>query len=259
MTGQTILGILIPFAGTALGAAIVFFLKESFGHRSVRAMSGLAAGVMTAASVWSLIIPSVEKCADMQFWAFAPAAAGLWCGTFFLMLIDKAALRAEKKARRIAGYKSSSSTKMMLLAVTIHNIPEGMSVGIMFAGLAYENTGLSMGAALAFALGIGIQNLPEGAIISMPLRAEGFSKSKAFFLGTLSGAVEPVAAVITFAAASVFLPAMPYFLSFAAGAMIYVVICELIPEFSDKTDSYKGMLFFMAGFTLMMALDIAMG
>ena len=175
------------------------------------------------------------------------------------MLVDKAALRAQKKADRIALNKGASANRMMILAVTLHNFPEGMAVGIMYAGFAYGSSGVTAGAALAFALGIGIQNIPEGAIISMPLHAEGKSKIRSFFCGAVSGAVEPIGAVITFAAASVFIPAMPYLLSFAAGAMIYVVINELVPDFTDKKNSAAGIIFFTAGFTLMMALDVALG
>lgn len=253
MTGQIILGLLIPFAGTTIGAALVFLLKRQFSTVSIMAMSGLAAGVMIAASVWSLIIPSIEQCSYMEMLAFVPAAVGFWCGVFFLMIIDKAVIGSQKHSVK------ASKTGMMVLAVTLHNLPEGMAVGIMLAGLVFGNGGVTAGAALAFAAGIGIQNIPEGAIISMPIRAKGRSRISSFFCGVLSGAVEPLGALITFLAASVFIPAMPYLLSFAAGAMFYVVIVELVPEFNDKNGYFRGMFFFVLGFTIMMALDVALG
>ncbi len=259
MTGQIIIGLIIPFAGTAFGAALVFFLKKQFSAVSIMAMSGLAAGVMIAASLWSLIIPSIEQCAGMGMFSFVPAAVGVWCGALFLMLIDKAVTNSQKNSTLKKGSKSPSPASMMMFAVTLHNIPEGMAVGIMLAGLAFGNGGVTAGAALAFAVGIGIQNIPEGAIISMPVRAKGRSRLSSFFCGVLSGAVEPLGALITFFAAAVFIPAMPYLLSFAAGAMFYVVIVELVPEFSENKGSFWGMIFFVLGFTLMMALDVALG
>ncbi len=251
---------MIPFIGTSLGAACVFFMKNELKLSVQRALSGFAAGVMVAASIWSLIIPAMEQCVDMGKLSFLPAFIGFWLGTLFLLMLDSVIphlhLNAEKAEGPAATFKR---TTMMVLAVTLHNIPEGMAVGVVLAGLASGNTMITSGGALALALGIAIQNFPEGAIISMPLCAEGNSKGKAFFYGVLSGAVEPVGAVLTIVAAGFIIPAMPYLLSFAAGAMMYVVVEELIPEMSEGEHSNIGVVMFVMGFTLMMALDVALG
>ena len=259
-----ILGLLIPFAGTAAGSACVFFLKKDLKAGVERALAGFAAGVMVAASIWSLIVPAIEQSEAKGSWAFLPAFIGFWLGILFLLALDHIIPHLHRglneKGDQTEGPKSRlGRTMMMVLAVTLHNIPEGMAVGIVYAGLLAESPMISAGGALALALGIAIQNFPEGAIISMPLYAEGKSKPKSFWLGVLSGAVEPVFGGITVLVASLVLPAMPYLLSFAAGAMLYVVVEELIPEMSSGEHSHIGVLFFSAGFSLMMALDVALG
>lgn len=253
-------GILIPFLGTSLGAACVFFMKKSLGDKVQRALTGFAAGVMVAASVWSLIIPAIEQSQSMGKWSFVPAAVGLWVGVLFLLVLDKITPHLHQRAENAEGPQSKlQRTTMMILAVTLHNIPEGMAVGVVYAGLLSGNATISAAGALALSVGIAIQNFPEGAIISMPLRAEGMSKGKAFLGGVLSGVVEPIGAVLTLLAASVIVPALPYLLSFAAGAMLYVVVEELIPEMSQGEHSDIGTIFFAVGFTIMMILDVALG
>jgi ZIP family zinc transporter len=260
MTKIVIMGLMIPFLGTALGSAMVFFMKNKMGKGIERALTGFAAGVMVAASIWSLIIPAMEQVADRGRLSFLPAAIGFMLGVGFLLLLDSITphlhLNAEKAEGPHAKFKKST---MMVLAVTLHNIPEGMAVGVVYAGLVSGNTNITVGGAMALALGIAIQNFPEGAIISMPLRAAGRSKGKAFLDGVLSGAVEPVGAALTLLAAGFFVPAMPYLLSFAAGAMMYVVVEELIPEMSEGEHSNIGVIMFSVGFVLMMALDVALG
>ena len=254
-----ITGLLIPFAGTAAGAACVFFLKKNLRRSTERALSGFAAGVMTAASVWSLIIPAIEQSADKGRWAFLPAFLGFWLGVLFLLLLDHVIPHLHRSINQTEGPKSHlARTTMMVLAVTMHNIPEGMAVGVVYAGLLSGPSNITAGAALALALGIAVQNFPEGAIISMPLYAEGKSKPKSFGLGVLSGAVEPVFGGMTVLFARLVVPAMPYLLSFAAGAMLYVVVEELIPEMSAGEHSNIGVISFAAGFSLMMALDVAL-
>ena len=253
-------GILIPFIGTSLGAAFVFFMKKQLGRSVQRALTGFAAGVMTAASVWSLLIPAIEQSSSMGAFAFVPAFVGFWIGTLFLLVLDKTIPHLHMFADKAEGHKSKlAKTTMMLLAVTLHNIPEGMAVGVMYAGLLSGSADISAGGALALALGIAIQNVPEGAIISMPLHAEGKSKGRAFADGVLSGIVEPIGAALTIMFAGLSLPAMPYLLSFAAGAMIYVVVEELILEMSEGEHSDWGTIAFMLGFALMMILDVALG
>lgn len=262
MLRQSLIGILIPFLGTTLGAAAVFFLRENLGRNLQRALTGFAAGVMVAASIWSLLIPALEQSEEsgLGHFAFLPAVIGLWIGTLFLLLLDKLIPHLHLHAEKAEGRKSSiSKTAMLLLAVTIHNIPEGMAVGIVFAGFLSGSAHISASAALALSLGIAIQNFPEGAIISLPLLSSGSSKPRAFLYGLLSGIVEPLAALLMFAAAELLIPAMPYLLSFAAGAMLYVVVEELIPEMSEGEHSDIGVLSFALGFTLMMALDVALG
>ena len=238
-------GILIPFLGTSLGAGCVFFLKNSLRDGIQRALTGFAAGVMVAASVWSLLIPAMEQAADLGRLAFFPAAAGFWLGILFLLLLDHLIPHLHQNSLQAEGPKSQlQRTTMMVLAVTLHNIPEGMAVGVVYAGYLAGTAQITAAGALALSLGIAIQNFPEGAIISMPLRAEGMKKGRAFWGGVLSGIVEPIGAVLTILAAGIVVPALPYLLSFAAGAMLYVVVEELIPEMSQGQHSNVGTVFF---------------
>ena len=253
-------GILIPFLGTSLGAGCVFFLKKSLSDGIQRALTGFAAGVMVAASVWSLLIPAMEQAADLGKLAFFPAAAGFWLGILFLLLLDHLIPHLHQNSLQAEGPKSQlQRTTMMVLAVTLHNIPEGMAVGVVYAGYLAGTAQITAAGALALSLGIAIQNFPEGAIISMPLRAEGMKKGRAFWGGVLSGIVEPIGAVLTILAAGIVVPALPYLLSFAAGAMLYVVVEELIPEMSQGQHSNIGAVFFAGGFSVMMVLDVALG
>lgn len=260
MNTDVLMGLTIPFAGTALGSACVFFMKKQLGEKVQKALTGFAGGVMVAASIWSLIIPAMEQTKGLGSLSFIPAVLGFWLGILFLLLLDSVVPHLHMHAEKAEGPKAKlKKTTMMVLAVTLHNIPEGMAVGVVYAGFISGNTAITAGGALALALGIAIQNFPEGAIISMPLCAEGKSRGKAFLDGVLSGAVEPVGAVITILAAGFIVPLMPYLLSFAAGAMIYVVVEELIPEMSAGEHSNIGVVMFAAGFTLMMTLDVALG
>ena len=253
-------GILIPFLGTSLGAACVFFMKKNMSISVQRALTGFAGGVMVAASIWSLLIPAIDQSDFMGKWSFVPAAVGFWFGILFLLLLDHLIPHLHQNSQQPEGPKSKlQRTTMLVLAVTLHNIPEGMAVGVVFAGYLSENIGISLMGAMALSIGIAIQNFPEGAIISMPLRSEGMSKGKSFIYGVLSGIVEPIGAIITILAASLVVPVLPYFLSFAAGAMIYVVVEELIPEMSQGKHSDIGTIFFAVGFTVMMILDVALG
>ena len=257
---STFYGIMIPFIGTALGAGCVFLMKKSLSDKVQRALNGFASGVMVAASIWSLIIPAIEQSENLGKFSFFPAVIGFWAGVLFLLLLDHVIPHLHQNGTQAEGPKSHlQKTTMMLLAVTLHNIPEGMAVGVVYAGYLSGNAEISAAGALALSLGIAIQNFPEGAIISMPLRAEGMKKSKAFMSGTLSGIVEPVGAALTVLAAHFILPALPYLLSFAAGAMLYVVVEEMIPEMSQGKHSNIGTLFFAAGFSVMMMLDVALG
>ena len=253
-------GILIPFLGTSLGAACVFFMKHDMSERLSRILTGFAAGVMVAASIWSLLIPAMEQSEEMGKFAFVPAVAGFWGGILFLLLLDHIIPHLHRYSVSAEGPKSRlQRTTMMVLAVTLHNIPEGMAVGVVYAGYLAGNAKITVAAAMALSIGIAIQNFPEGAIISMPLRAEGMKVSKAFAGGVLSEIVEPVGAMLTILAAGYIVPALPYLLSFAAGAMIYVVVEELIPEMSQGEHSDLGTIFFAVGFTVMMSLDVALG
>lgn len=255
---ETFLGILIPFLGTTLGAACVFFMKKSLSDLVRRSLAGFAAGVMVAASIWSLLIPAIEQSESMGRLSFLPAFIGFWVGVLFLLLLDRLIPHLHVGSKQAEGPKSKlGRTTMMVLAVTLHNIPEGMAVGVVYAGFLSGNTQITAASALVLSLGIAIQNFPEGAIISMPLRAEG--ESKAFLGGVLSGVVEPIGAVLTLLAAQLVIPALPYFLSFAAGAMLYVVVEELIPEMSQGKHSNIGTIFFAVGFSVMMVLDVALG
>ena len=249
---ETFLGILIPF--------VVFFMKKSFGRSVQRSLVGFAAGVMVAASIWSLLIPAIEQSKDMGVFSFFPAFVGFWIGVLFLLLLDHLIPHLHVGSDEAEGPKSKlNKTTMMVLAVTLHNIPEGMAVGVMYAGFVAGNVQITAASALALSLGIAIQNFPEGAIISMPLRAEGENKKRAFLGGVLSGVVEPVGAILTMITAQFIIPVLPYLLSFAAGAMLYVVVEELIPEMSEGKHSNIGTLFFAVGFSVMMILDVALG
>jgi len=253
-------GILIPFLGTTVGAGCVFFMKKSMSDGIQRALTGFAAGVMVAASVWSLLIPAIEQSAALGKWSFVPAAVGFWIGVLFLLLLDHVIPHLHRNSKKAEGPRSRlQKTTMLVLAVTLHNIPEGMAVGVVYAGYLSGSAQITAAAALALSLGIAIQNFPEGAIISMPLRAEGMRKPKAFAGGVLSGVVEPIGAVLTILAAELVVPALPYLLSFAAGAMLYVVVEELIPEMSEGKHSDVGTVFFAVGFSMMMILDVALG
>ena len=252
--------LLTAFFGTSLGAACVFFLKKGLGDRVQRGLTGFASGVMVAASIWSLLIPAMEQSAGVGGWAFLPAVTGFWAGILFLLGLDHLIPHLHQRSQQAEGPRTQlQRSTMMVLAVTLHNIPEGMAVGVVYAGFLAGEGQITMAAALALSLGIAIQNFPEGAIISMPLRSEGMGKAKAFAGGMLSGAVEPVGALLTILAAGLVVPALPYLLSFAAGAMLYVVVEELIPEMSQGEHSNVGTLAFALGFTLMMALDVALG
>ena len=256
---QLAAGLLLPFIGTTLGSACVFFMKGQMKPLIQKILLGFASGVMVAASVWSLLIPSMEMSENMGKYAFIPAAAGFLLGIFFLLMMDQAVPHLHMGAEKSEGPKCSlKKTTMLVLAVTLHNIPEGMAVGVVFAGMLSRNTEITMAGAFALSIGIAIQN-PEGAIISMPLKSEGTGKVKAFLYGMLSGAVEPVAAGITILLAGFITPVLPYLLSFAAGAMLYVVVEELIPEASEGEHSNIGTIGFAAGFVLMMILDVALG
>lgn len=253
-------GISIPFLGTVLGAACVFFMKKSLGDLVQRALTGFASGVMVAASIWSLLIPAMEQSSQMGKLAFVPAVVGFWIGILFLLLLDRVIPHLHRNSEQAEGPKSQlQRTTMMLLAVTLHNIPEGMAVGVVYAGYRSGSVPITAAGALALSLGIAIQNFPEGAIVSMPLRAEGMKKGRAFLGGVLSGVVEPIGAVLTMLAAQFVIPILPYLLSFAAGAMLYVVVEELIPEMSEGKHSNIGTIFFAVGFSMMMILDVALG
>lgn len=253
-------GLMIPFIGTTLGAACVFFMKNQLRPLLQKTLLGFAAGVMVAASVWSLLIPSMDMAADMGKFAFIPAASGFALGILFLLAMDRIIPHLHMDHEEPEGVKCSfKKTTMLALAVTLHNIPEGMAVGVVFAGFMSENSGITLAGAFALAIGIAIQNFPEGAIISMPLKSEGMSRPKAFLTGTLSGIVEPIGAVITILLADFIVPILPYLLSFAAGAMIYVVVEELIPESAEGEHSNLGTIGFAVGFLVMMTLDVALG
>ncbi|MBQ8075956.1 MAG: ZIP family metal transporter [Oscillospiraceae bacterium] len=259
MTAAVLQGTLIPFLGTSLGAAMVFFLKKQISDSLQKILTGFAAGVMVAASFWSLLQPALESSEGMGKLSFVPAAVGFLIGVGFLLLLDEVTPHMHMDNQDEGPKSSLKRTTKLILAVTLHNIPEGMAVGVVYAGWLAGGSGISRAGALALALGIAIQNFPEGAIVSLPLRAEGMPKSKTFFYGVLSGAVEPVAAWVTIAAAAAVIPVMPYFLAFAAGAMMYVVVEELIPEMSEGKHSNAGTVAFSLGFVLMMILDVALG
>ena len=259
MNTQVWIGVLLPFLGTSLGAAMVFILKDKISDSVQRMLTGFAAGVMVAASFWSLLQPALESSEGMGKLSFIPAAVGFLVGMGFLLLLDTVTPHMHLDEKPEGPKSSLKRTTKLILAVTLHNIPEGMAVGVVYAGWVAGDTGVSRAAALALALGIALQNFPEGAIVSMPLRAAGMPKAKTFWYGVLSGIVEPIAALITIVAASAVISILPYMLAFAAGAMFYVVVEELIPEMSEGEHSNVGTVAFALGFVLMMVLDVALG
>ena len=257
---QALSAVMIPFLGTTIGSAFVFFLKGKMNRTLQRILTGFAAGVMVAASVWSLIIPAIDQSAHMGKLSFLPAFVGVWLGFLFLLALDHIIphlhLNSDCPEGRDCGLGKST---MMVLAVALHNFPEGMAVGVVVAGWLTGQETLSFASLLALSLGIAIQNIPEGAIISMPLKSNGMSRRRSFAYGVASGIVEPLGAVLTIALASLVVPVLPYLLAFSAGAMLYVVVEELIPEMSEGEHSNIGTIFFAVGFTLMMMLDVALG
>ena len=254
------LGLLIPFLGTTLGSAMVFFMRNKMNKLIEKLLLGFASGVMIAASIWSLILPAIEMSEEQGKIAWLPATIGFMFGIVFLLVLDSLIPHLHLHDDKPEGVKARlKKTTMLVLAVTLHNIPEGMAVGVTFAGALIGNAGITMAGAFALAIGIAIQNFPEGAIISMPLKTEGVSKTKAFILGTLSGIVEPIGAIITILLTKAVVPILPYVLSFAAGAMIYVVVEELIPESQDGEHSNIGTIGVAIGFVIMMILDVALG
>ena len=259
MSPEILLGILVPFARTSLGAAMVFVLKKNISESLQKILTGFAAGVMVAASFWSLLQPALESSEGMGSLSFLPVAIGFLVGVGFLLLLDVITPHMHFNKQDEGPKSGLKRTTKLILAVTLHNIPEGMAVGVVYAGFRSGNAGITSAGALALAVGIAIQNFPEGAIVSMPLRAEGMNKGKTFLCGALSGIVEPIAAVITILAAGLVVPIMPYLLAFAAGAMMYVVVEELIPEMSEGKHSNWGTIAFSLGFVLMMILDVALG
>lgn len=255
---EIILGILIPFFGTTIGSAMVFFMKNTLSKKVEKLLLGFASGVMIAASIWSLIIPSIEMAESQNIIPWIPAVIGFILGMFFLLIIDCIVPHLEQG--KIKGIKARlTNTTMMVLAVTLHNIPEGMAVGVVFAGILSGTSDITLTAAYALAIGIAVQNFPEGAIISMPLKSSGMKKKKAFICGVLSGIVEPIAAFITVALTSIITPLLPYLLAFASGAMIYVVVDELIPESQKGELSNLGTIGIAIGFLIMMVLDVTLG
>ncbi len=260
MNWNILLGILIPFVGTTLGSAMVFFMRREMNGRVQKALLGFASGVMIAASVWSLLIPAIEMSEEQSNIAWVPAAVGFLLGIGFLLLLDTLTPHIHLTEEEPEGIKADlKKTTMLVLAVTLHNIPEGMAVGVTFAGVMTGNTTITLAAAFVLAIGIAIQNFPEGAIISMPLRGEGISRRRAFLYGTASGIVEPIAAFITILLTGLVVPILPYLLAFAAGAMIYVVVEELIPESQSGKHTNIGTIGVAVGFVMMMVLDVALG
>ena len=260
MNNQLLIGVLVPFLGTSLGSAMVFFMKKELSEKLNHALEGFAAGVMVAASIWSLIIPAMEQSSSMGKLSFIPAVAGFWIGILFLLCLDELIPHLHMNSDEPEGMKANfKKTTMMVLAVTLHNIPEGMAVGVVYAGWLTGTSGITAAGALALALGIAIQNFPEGAIISMPLRSKGESRTRAFVSGVLSGLVEPIGTIITILLAGLIVPVLPYLLCLAAGAMMYVVVEELVPEMASGKHTNVSTVMFALGFTLMMTLDVALG
>ena len=255
-----VLGLLLPFAGTTLGAACVFLMKKSIPSLVQKTLTGFAAGVMVAASVWSLLVPSIEMTGKEGFMSVVPAIAGFMAGILFLLLLDTIVPHQHIDSKQSEGPRTHlSKTAKLVFAITLHNIPEGMAVGVALEGAMEHNSYMPMAGAVALSIGIAIQNFPEGAIVSMPLRSAGNSRKKSFMMGALSGIVEPIGAILTIMLASFILPILPYLLAFAAGAMIYVVVEELIPETQEGRHSNMGTIGFAVGFMLMMALDVLLG
>lgn len=260
MNTNAMIGLLIPFAGTTLGSAVVFFMRSEMNIKLEKMLLGFASGVMIAASVWSLLIPSIDMTAEQGGASWVPPAVGFLLGMGFLLLLDSLVPHLHLDSDSPEGVKANlKKTTMLVLAVTLHNIPEGMAVGITIAGAMLGNEQITLAGAFTLAVGIAIQNFPEGAIVSMPLRSEGASKGKAFLYGMLSGLVEPVGGLFTILLASLVVPVLPYLLSFAAGAMIYVVVEELIPEMQAGEHTNIGTIGVALGFVLMMVLDVALG
>ena len=254
------LGIMIPFIGTVLGSGMVFFMKNKMDNKVQKLLLGFASGVMIAASVWSLLIPSIEMAEEQGKLGWIPAAVGFLLGMIFLLILDSLIPHMHLNNEKPEGIKSKlKKTTMLVLAVTLHNIPEGMAVGVLFAGALMGNGGMTIAGAMVLAIGIAIQNFPEGAIISMPLKSEGESKLKSFGYGILSGIVEPISAIITILLTNIVVPILPYLLAFAAGAMMYVVVEELIPESQSGEHSNIGTIGVAIGFIIMMILDVALG
>lgn len=257
---NTIIDLFIPFLGTTLGAAMVFLMRKEMNKKIEKLLLGFASGVMIAASIWSLVIPAIDMAEEQGKVAWIPAAVGFLLGIVFLLILDSLIPHLHLKTDKPEGVKAKlKNSTMMVLAVTLHNIPEGMAVGVVFAGVLAQNAGITLAGAIALSIGIAIQNFPEGAIISMPLKSEGMSKTKAFVYGALSGIVEPIAAIVTILLTSTVVPILPYILSFAAGAMIYVVVEELIPESQAGEHSNIGTIGVAIGFVVMMILDVALG
>ena len=258
---NTFIGLMIPFLGTTLGSGMVYLMRNKMSDKLEKILLGFASGVMVAASVWSLLIPSIDMATEQGKIAYVPAAVGFLLGIIFLLVLDSVIPHLHVNEDKPEGLNTDKlkKTTMMVFAVTLHNIPEGMAVGVALAGSLYGNNAITLASALALSIGIAIQNFPEGAIISMPLKEEGMSKNKAFFLGTISGAVEPLFGFITILLTSFVVPILPYILSFAAGAMMYVVVEELIPESQNGLHSNIGTIGFAIGFVLMMILDVALG
>ena len=260
MNENTMMILIIPFLGTLLGSAMVFFMKKSIHTTVEKLLLGFAAGVMMAASIWSLLMPSMEMATEQHEISWLPAAIGFLLGIGFLLILDSIIPHLHLHTDKPEGIKAKiKESTMLVLAVTLHNIPEGMAMGVTIAGAMIENAGISIAGTISLAIGLAIQNFPEGAIISMPLKSQGMSKSKAFIYGTLSGIVEPIAAIITIALTNAVVPILPYLLAFAAGAMIYVVVEELIPEAQDGEHSNMGTIGVAIGFVIMMILDVALG
>lgn len=259
MISEIIKGISIPFIGTALGAACVFFMVGEINGKLKCALNGFAAGVMTAASVWSLLIPAMEQSEHLGKLSFIPAVVGLFAGVLFLQITDIILAQLHKRDVSVANADSPKHSSMLMFAVSLHNLPEGMAVGVIYVGLMLGNEGITAAGALAVSIGIAIQNFPEGAIISMPLRTSGKSKTRSFVYGVLSGIIEPIGAVITILFAWLVVPLLPYLLSFAAGSMLYVVVAELVPEMYEDDRSHMGTWMFSIGFAVMMLLDVALG
>lgn len=252
-------GLTVPFIGTALGASCVLFMRHAIKGRMQNILTGFAAGVMIAASVWSLLIPSIEMTGSEGFASVLPAVIGFFCGIFFLLSLDVLIPHQHPKGQDEGPKSSLSKTTKLVLAITLHNIPEGMAVGVSFAAAMGAHAYLPVAGAMALAIGMSIQNFPEGAIVSMPLRAAGNSRTKSFLLGVLSGVVEPVAMIITLLITDSIVSLLPYLLAFAAGSMMYVVVEELIPETQKGEHSNLGTIGFAVGFVLMMVLDVMLG